>query len=423
MNALFPNWTGHYSKQRRRIQFLFLGTFAALPVFDLLRFDFANARLLILRQEIGLDEWALVWLFLMFAMWVIGAMSVVFGRVYCAYACPQMVFTELAHDIEALAKRLTIRLDMKVRAKAARAVSLALIAAMSVVSCLLLMSYFAPLPEVAARLLRLDVGPWIGLIGATGSMIAFLDFVFVREKFCQSACPYGLLQGVIEDGRSLHVKLDPALGTCIDCGACHRVCPMGIDIRKGSFQIECTRCGSCIDSCEQILGRLKQPRHSVLAFDFGGFSLRKWDPKRVLVTVATLGFALALVVAVARRDAVALRLSPVYMDEAARSTSQTGPAADAFIESHYLLRATNHTKAAVDLTGRVEGLPAATEVSGLEAARLAPGEERRFTLVVRVPRANATPGPTAFSWIIEGGGALRRFPASFFARTSQERPS
>lgn len=418
MNALFPNWTGHYSKQRRRIQFLFLGTFAALPVFDLLRFDFANARLLILRQEIGLDEWALVWLFLMFAMWVIGAMSVVFGRVYCAYACPQMVFTELAHDIDALAKRATRKLDMKVRAKAARAISLTLIAAMSVVSCLLLMSYFAPLPEVAARLLRLDVGPWIGLIGASGSLLAFLDFVFVREKFCQTACPYGLLQGVIEDGRSLHVKLDPALGACIDCGACHRVCPMGIDIRQGSFQIECTRCGSCIDSCEQVLGRLKQPRKSVLAFDFGGFSLRRWDPKRVLVMVATVGFAVALVVAVARRDAVALRLSPMYMDEAATRASQTGPSANAFIESRYLLRATNHTKAEVGLTGRVEGLPAATEVSGLEGARLGPGEERRFTLVVRVPRASAVAGPTAFSWIIEGGGALRRFPASFFARTS-----
>lgn len=418
MKGLFPHWAGHYSRQRRSIQFLFLGTFALLPVFDLLRFDFANARLLILRQEIGLDEWALVWLFLMFSMWVIGAMSVVFGRVYCAYACPQMVFTELAHDIDALAKRLTLRFDVKVRAKAARALSMALIAAMSVVASLLLMAYFAPLPEVAARLGRLDVGPWIGLLGATGSLIAFLDFVFVRERFCQSACPYGLLQGVIEDGRSLHVKLDPALGTCIDCGACHRVCPMGIDIRKGSFQIECTRCGSCIDSCEQVLMKLKTPRHSVLAFDFGGFSLRRWDPKRVLVTVSTLGFAVALAFAIARRDAVALRLSPMYMDEAAVRASATAPGSADFIESRYLLRAANHTKAPVNLSGRIEGLPGSTQIAGLDGALLSPGEEKRFTLVVRVPRAAATPGPTAFSWIIEGGGSSRRFPASFFARTS-----
>ena len=207
MKAILPHWTGHYSKQRRRIQFLFLGTFAVLPLFDLLRFDFQTSRLLILRQEIGLDEWALVWLFLMFAMWVIGAMSVVFGRVYCAYACPQMVFTELAHDIEALAKRLSRPFALKTRPRVARAISLALIAAMSVVSSLLFMAYFAPLPEVANRLMRLDVGPWIGLLGATFSLIAFLDFVFVREKFCQTACPYGLLQGVIEDGRNVHRRL------------------------------------------------------------------------------------------------------------------------------------------------------------------------------------------------------------------------
>ena len=422
MNALFPHWTGHYSKQRRRIQFLFLGTFAVLPVFDLLRFDFANSRLLILQQEIGLDEWALVWLFLMFAMWVIGAMSVVFGRVYCAYACPQMVFTEIAHDLDAFAKRLTRRFDVKTRPRAARVVSLTLIAAMSVVSSLLFMSYFAPLPEVASRLARLDIGPWIGLVGATGSLIAFLDFVFVREKFCQTACPYGLLQGVIEDGRSLHVKLDPALGTCIDCGACHRVCPMGIDIREGSFQIECTRCGSCIDSCEQVLGKLKQPRPSVLAFDFGGFSLKRWDPKRILVSVATLGFAAALLVAVVRRDGVALRLSPMYMDEAANRASKTSSESADIIESHYLLRATNHTKGAVVLTGRVEGLPVSARLAGLEDARLAPGEERRFTLVVRIPRADTAAGPTPFSWVIEGGSNARRFPASFFARTSG-RPS
>jgi polyferredoxin len=418
MNALFPNWTGHYSKQRRRIQFLFLGTFAALPVFDLLRFDFANARLLILRQEIGLDEWALVWLFLMFAMWVIGAMSVVFGRVYCAYACPQMVFTELAHDIDALAKRATRKLDMKVRAKAARAISLTLIAAMSVVSCLLLMSYFAPLPEVAARLLRLDVGPWIGLIGASGSLIAFLDFVFVREKFCQTACPYGLLQGVIEDGRSLHVKLDPALGACIDCGACHRVCPMGIDIRQGSFQIECTRCGSCIDSCEQVLGRLKQPRKSVLAFDFGGFSLRRWDPKRVLVMVATVGFAVALVVAVARRDAVALRLSPMYMDEAATRASHDGSVRER-LHRIALPPARDEPYKGRSRPDRSRGRPACGN-RGERPRRGATWPRRREALHPGGPGAAGEPvaGPTAFSWIIEGGGALRRFPASFFARTS-----
>jgi hypothetical protein len=112
----------------------------------------------------------------------------------------------------------------------------------------------------------------------------------------------------------------------------------------------------------------------------------------------------------------------VYMDEAATRASQTGPSVADVIESHYLLRATNHTKAAVELKGRVEGLPTSTQLAGLEAARLAPGEERRFTLVVRIPRADAAAGPTPFSWVIEGGGTPRRFPASFFARTSG-RPS
>ena len=115
----------------------------------------------------------------------------------------------------------------------------------------------------------------------------------MRETFCRTACPYGLLQGVIEDGRSLHVRFDATPGACIDCGACARACPMDIDIRKGSFQIECTRCGSCIDSCDAVLSRLKPARPGLLRFDFAAFSWRVWDLKRALVALATAGFALA----------------------------------------------------------------------------------------------------------------------------------
>ena len=408
----FPGWVGRYTVQRRLIQLAFLAAFVLMPLFDLFRFDFVAGRLYLFRQEVWLDEWALLWLALMFAMWLVGAASLTLGRVYCAYACPQTVFSEIAHDLDALAKRLTRSLAPKLRTRAAKALSLSLVAVVSLAATVLMMAYFAPLPHVLSRLLRLDTGPWVGAIGALCTLLGFLNIAFVRESFCQSACPYGLLQGVIEDGRSLHVRLDESGGKCIDCGACARVCPMDIDIRDGSFQIECTRCGSCIDSCDAILARLKPARPGVLRFDMGGFTLRRWDAKRVLVAAATLGFGVALVVAVARREMVSLQLSPVYAADAAQPEG-------GLVESRYLLRAANRTKAAVVMQVRTEGLPDGASLSGLGDATLPPGRERRFDVVVRVPRSGISGSVTPFTWVVDTADGQKRFSSTFFARTQK----
>ncbi|MFN7962789.1 MAG: 4Fe-4S dicluster domain-containing protein [Thermoanaerobaculia bacterium] len=409
--ATFPNWNGHNALRRRLIQIGFLGVFVLLPCFDLFRFDFGAGRLHFFGREIWLDEWALLWLALMLAMWLIGALSLLFGRVYCAYACPQMVFTELAHDLDALGKRLTRGLDRKLRDRVARAISLTLLGVLAVLASVVFLGYFAPLGEVFGRLARLDVGLWLGLVGATTALVTFLDFAFVRERFCRSACPYGLLQGLLEDGRSLHVAFDESTGPCIECKACVRVCPMEIDIRQGAFQIECTRCGTCIDACSHVLGKLKPARPSLLAFRLPGMSLRSLDAKRVLVAFATLGFAVAFGLALMRRDLLAFQLSPVYTEAAAAPT---------VAESRFLLRAANRGNDPVALSVRPEGLPHEAEVLGLEDPTVPAGTERRFELVVRVPIAEVSSTVTPFTWIVEGGGEEQRFAAALLAHRKRD---
>ncbi|MGE0452105.1 MAG: 4Fe-4S dicluster domain-containing protein [Vicinamibacteria bacterium] len=400
-----PRFSGHNTRRRRLIQWGFLAVFVALPLFDLLRFDFASARLLVVGQEIWLDEWALLWLVLMFAMWLVGAVSLVFGRVYCAYACPQTVFSEIAHDFDAFGMRLTRGFEPRRRAAVARAISLGLLALVSLAASVLFMAYFAPLPDVIRRLLSLDFGPWVGAVGAFSTLLAFLVFGFVREDFCRTACPYGLLMGVLEDGRSLHVAFDETSGKCIDCGACERVCPMGIDIRQGSFQIECTRCGSCIDACDRILTKLKRP--GLLGFELPGFSWRALDAKRALVSFATLGFGVVLVWAVARRERVAIHLSPVYSD--ARPAEDTA-------STRFVLRAANRGREPLSLEVSVEGLPGAAAISGLEDTLLPPGQERRFDVVVSMPLAEARASVVPFTWVIRSPEGTQRFAASIFAR-------
>ena len=399
-----PGWTGRFAKQRRIIQLGFFVVFALLPLFDLFRFDFTISRFYFFRNEIWLDEWTLIWLALMFAMWLVGAASLILGRVFCAYACPQMVFSEFANDLHAFAKKIARKISVNERGAAVRVVSLALLAPVSVLFSVLFMAYFAPLPEVVRRLVRFDVGPWIGLLGLLTAVLFFLDFAFLREGFCRSACPYGLLQGILEDGRSLHVTYSEATGPCIACNLCAKVCPMEIDIRNGPYQIECTRCGNCIDACNLILGKKKRP--GLLAFDFGSASLKHWDAKRVLVAVSTVGFGVALALAIAFRQDVSFRLSPVYMEQAA------GPSE--FAESRFLLRATNKGKAPVTLAVTSEGLPKDVALDGMQDPSVPAGTEKRFTITVRVPRAEVASSVVPFTLTVKAKDRSETFEAALF---------
>jgi hypothetical protein len=131
--------------------------------------------------------------------------------------------------------------------------------------------------------------------------------------------------------------------------------------------------------------------------------------KRSLVAVSTLGFGLALAVAVAQREPVALHLSPVY-------EGAGGGAGGALAESRYLLRAANRGSRAVTLSVKTEGLPEGARVEGLADRVVPPGRERRFDLVVRVPRSDVPASVTPFEWVIGAEGGEKRFPASLFTR-------
>src|SRR5690606_33015371 len=113
------------------------------------------------------------------------------------------------------------------------------------------------------------------LMMALTTALVLFDFAYFREQMCTIACPYARFQSVLMDKDSLIVSYDPTrgeprgrrsraqrkdeqagitlnLGDCIDCGACVRTCPTGIDIRDG-LQMECISCTQCIDACDVIM--------------------------------------------------------------------------------------------------------------------------------------------------------------------------
>ena len=214
--------------------------------------------------------------------------TVVFGRIFCGWICPQTIFLELVfRRIEYWIdgdRGSQMRLDKqkwdaeKIRKRLTKWFIFFLI------SFLFANVFLAYLVGSDKLFLMIEEGPiqqssnFISLLIFTG--IFYFVFVWFREQVCIIACPYGRLQGVLLDNKSINVAYDfvrgekengrakfkknedrNALGKgdCIDCKQCVNVCPMGIDIRNGT-QLECTNCTACIDECNTIMESVNLPK-------------------------------------------------------------------------------------------------------------------------------------------------------------------
>ena len=222
---------------------------------------------------------------------IISAMSLflfttVAGRLWCGYACPQTVYTEIFMWVERKIegdRNQRIKLDVadssgsKVVRKTLKFVLWALIALWTGIT---FVGYFTPIRDLIANIATLDVGPWQTFWILFYAFATFGNAGFMREQVCKYMCPYARFQGVMFDRDTLVItynhhrgdprgsrsrKADPAamgLGDCVDCGLCVQVCPVGIDIRDGQ-QYECIGCAACIDACDQVMEKLDYPKRLI----------------------------------------------------------------------------------------------------------------------------------------------------------------
>jgi cytochrome c oxidase accessory protein FixG len=206
--------------------------------------------------------------------------TVVFGRVFCGWACPQTIFMEMVfrkieywidgdfqkqQQLKAMAWN-----GFKIRKRISKIIIFFLI---SFIIANYFMAYLISMDEVL-RYVNEGIAAHIGTFMALMifSSIFFFVYYWFREQVCIVVCPYGRLQGVLLDKNSIVVAYDylrgelrgkkstsSDIGDCIDCKACVRVCPTGIDIRNGT-QLECINCTACIDACDEIMGNLDRPK-------------------------------------------------------------------------------------------------------------------------------------------------------------------
>jgi cytochrome c oxidase accessory protein FixG len=205
-------------------------------------------------------------------------LTALFGRVWCGWACPQTVYMEyLFRPLERLIEggtSGTLALDRQQGFKPRRALKYVVYAALALFLAHTFLAYFVGIERLVqwVQLSPLEHPTAFFIMAGTTAAI-FLDFTWFREQTCLVACPYGRLQSVLLDRKSVIVAYLPlrgeprakgrertdASGDCIDCGACVRTCPTGIDIRDG-LQMECIHCTQCMDACDEIMDKVGKPR-------------------------------------------------------------------------------------------------------------------------------------------------------------------
>ncbi len=171
------------------------------------------------------------------------------------------------------------------------------------------------------RLISFDIVTAGGIAGAAVTLVTFVDFAFLRQRFCTTVCPYGYLQGILGDDNTLVVHYRDPEQICVECKKCIRVCHMGIDIRTSPYQIECIHCGECVDACKLIMGKFG--KDTLIQYAGGekgellGDKKPNWfrriglrDAKRIAVFAIILVYGSSLAIAFSMRHSVLVRVAP-----------------------------------------------------------------------------------------------------------------
>jgi cytochrome c oxidase accessory protein FixG len=215
---------------------------------------------------------------LAYALFLITAVA---GRVWCGFACPQTVYTEIFLWIERRiegTRSARMRLDRQpwsLAKLAKKTAKHAVWAAVALWTGFSFVGYFTPVHDLLREVIGITLGPWEWFWILFYGFATYGNAGWMREQVCKYMCPYARFQSSMFDKDTLIITYDKArgeprgahaknaaaarsLGDCIDCSLCVQVCPTGIDIREG-LQYECIGCAACIDACNVVMEKVSAP--------------------------------------------------------------------------------------------------------------------------------------------------------------------
>jgi len=416
-----PQSPSSFHRFRKAIHLSCVVIFFVLPFANLMRFDIPHQRFYFFGYELWISEFAVIFFSLMFLMFIVAAMAMLYGRVYCGYLCPQMIFSEASIALES---KLTRTVNKYVRWKPGprrlltQTAFYAISMAASVILAFCFISYFVEPRDLFHRLLSFDIKTAGGVAGAATTLLTLLDFLFLRQRFCTTVCPYGYLQGMLGDGDTLIVHYRDENRECIECKKCVRVCHMGIDIRTSPYQIECIHCGECIDACADVLARLG--KQTLIHYVWGeqgeelGAGNQPWyrklglrNGKRVVVLLIILFYGAGLFTALSMRRPVLIHIAP-------DRTTMYRVGADGTVYNRFRVQVANRGREQAIAQFTIEDLPGA-KFSGFEnAVVVAAGQSMQQEFEIAEPTASPLkPGVNHFRLIGAVGDKKDVFEETF----------
>ncbi len=347
------------------------------------------------------------------------------GRVWCGYACPQTVYTEMFMWIERRIegpRSARMRLAKqpwsaeKVARKGGKHLAWIVLALWT---GLTFIGYFTPIHTLLHEAAGLTLGPWEWFWVLFYAFATYGNAGWMREQVCKYMCPYARFQSAMFDKDTLIVTYDEkrgeprgarlkhdagsanGLGDCIDCSMCVQVCPTGIDIRKG-LQYECIGCAACVDACDSVMDKVGLPRglvrYSTEHAMRRGWSLAQVRARvlrpRVLIYTGLLGLIIA-----AFFITLALR-TPLKLDVIRDRGSMGREVEGGMIENVYRLQIMNTAETARHLHIVVHGIDGIT-LATPDVVDIDGTTSRAVPVRVRVPGDRANPGSNRITFELQ----------------------
>jgi len=339
--------------------------------------------------------------------------TAVAGRLWCGYACPQTVYTEIFLWIERHTegdRGARIRLDRagwgaeKLLRKSAKHAGWL---AVSLWTGFTFVGFFAPIRELGDAMGHGLLGGWEIFWILFYALATYGNAGFLREQVCKYMCPYARFQSAMFDKDTLVISYDSArgdprgprskkqgeadlhlagLGSCVDCKQCVQVCPTGIDIRDG-LQYECIGCAACIDACNGVMDSFNYDRGLIRYATQNGIkngwtSAQQW--RRVLRPRVLIYTAILMLLSAAMVWSLATRL-PFRADIVRDRAALARQVEDGYIENVYRLQLMNASGDTLRLSLEATGIDALAFSSPPAVHALAPAEARWVTVALRVP--------------------------------------